>query len=85
MFVISAETGRTLFVFVALVLLLMLPLLRFRFHALVALYSVARLLCRIILFLTVNDGTRPIYYGLHTRFVLTLRFRHFLNGRFWGH
>ena len=38
----SAETGRTRFVFVALVLLFMLPLLRFRSHALVALYSVAR-------------------------------------------
>lgn len=42
MSVISAETGRTRFVLLALVLLFMLPLLRFRFHALVALYSVAR-------------------------------------------
>ena len=36
----SAETGRTLFVFDALVLLLALPLLRFRFQAFVALFSV---------------------------------------------
>jgi hypothetical protein len=35
-----ADTGLTLFVFVALVLLLALPLLRFRFHAFVAEFSV---------------------------------------------
>ena len=38
----SAETGRTLFWFVALVLLFALPLLRFKFHALVALFSVGK-------------------------------------------
>lgn len=38
----SAETGRTLFLFVALVLLFALPLLKFKFQALLALYSVLR-------------------------------------------
>lgn len=38
----SAETALTLFLFVALVLLFALPLLRFKFHALVALYSQLR-------------------------------------------
>lgn len=38
--VLSADTGRTLFVLLALVLLLMLPLLRLRFQAFVALFSV---------------------------------------------
>ena len=33
-------------------------------------------LCCIILFLTINDGTQPIYYGkLLSRLVLTFRFR----------
>ena len=36
----SAETGRTLFWFVALVLLFALPSFRFKCHALVALFSV---------------------------------------------
>lgn len=38
----GAETALTLFWFVALVLLFALPLLRFKFHAFVALYSVTR-------------------------------------------
>ena len=44
----SAETGRTLPLLLALVFqLLRLPLLRFRFHAFVALFSVGRRHCRI--------------------------------------
>ena len=60
----SAETALTLFLFVALVLLFALPLLRFKFHALVALYSQLRAALALGLMpaaITINDSTRPIF------------------------
>ena len=59
---INAETGLTLFVLLALVFqLFVLPLLRLRFQALVAILG--RNLWHIVLFLTLNEGTCPIYHG----------------------
>lgn len=54
----------TLFLFVALVLLFALPLLRFKFHALVALYSQLRAalaLGGVPSAITINDSARPIF------------------------
>ena len=50
--------------FVALVLLFALPLLRFKFHALVALYSQLRAALALGWMpaaITINDSTRPIF------------------------
>ena len=44
----SAETARTLFLLLALVLLFILPLLRFKFQAFVALYSVRLAICAVL-------------------------------------
>ncbi len=74
----GAETALTLFWFVALVLLFALPLLRFKFHALVALYSQLRAALTFAV-LTINDSVRPIFTdNLHAWLVVTVQIRHLL-------
>ena len=78
----SAETGLTLFLFVALVLLFALPLLRFKFHALVALYSQLRAALALDWMssaITIKDSVRPIFTdNLHSWLVVTVQIRHLL-------